>query len=165
MPRLPLLCSALMLLASASVFADEASHAAQARKLLEVTHANKLTVPVYAQVQQMFAQRFAQAQAPVTKKAVLESYQAKANAELDKAIGWQKLEPQMVQLYTSAFSEAELEEMLAFYQTPVGRKVLEKMPTLVGQSVQLTQQSLQAAVPKVNQLVDDMNAELAAKKQ
>jgi hypothetical protein len=45
------------------------------------------------QVQQMFAQRFEQTKAPESKKAVLESYQAKANAALDQAIGWNKLKP------------------------------------------------------------------------
>lgn len=160
MSRLRFLCSALLLVASGPVFADAASHAAQAERFLELTRADKLTMPVYAQVQQMFAQRFAEAQAPQSQRAVLEGYQAKANAALDRAIGWDKLEPDMVRLYTSNFSETELKELMAFYQSPLGRKVLEKMPTLAAQSVQISQARLQPAVPEVNKLLSEMSAEL-----
>src|SRR5690606_39652806 len=80
MLRFSKLCTAILLSASASMaMADAASHAADAERFLKLAHADKLTVPVYGQVQQMFAQRFAQA--PDGKKAVLESYQAKRSEE------------------------------------------------------------------------------------
>lgn len=163
MSRLSVVCSALLLVVSAPLLADEASHAAQAKRLLELTHAKNLTVPVYTQVRQAFEQRFAEAQAPDSKKALLESYQAKANVALDKAIGWQKLEPQMISLYSAAFTEAELKELIAFYQSPTGSKVLARMPALMAQSVQISQSQLQPAVPEVNKLLTEMSAELAPK--
>ena len=103
--------------------------ASQAEQFLKLVHADKLTVPVYAQVQQMLAQRFAQAKAPESKKAVLERYQAKANAELDRAIGWDKIKPELIRLYTTNFTESELKDLNAFYQSPLGKKVLEKRRT------------------------------------
>lgn len=165
MTRLRTLCTALLFAClSAPALADSASHAANAEQFLKLAHADKLAVPVYAQVQQMFAQRFAQAQAPETKKALLESYQAKANAALDKAVAWDKLKPGMVKLYTDNFSESELKDLIAFYQSPLGKKVLEKMPTLTAQSAQMTQAKLEAAVPEVNKLLADMAKELEPKK-
>jgi hypothetical protein len=115
------------------------------------------------QVQQMFAQRFQQTKAPESKKAVLETYQAKANAALDQAIGWNKLKPDMVKLYTTNFTESELKDLVAFYQSPLGKKVLEKMPQLTQQSAQMTQAKLESAVPVVNKLLADMTAELEPK--
>lgn len=164
MPRFHQLCAAVLLGTSASfAMADAASHAADAERFLQLAHADKLTVPVYAQVQQMFAQRFAQAQAPTSKQALLESYQAKANAALDKAVGWDKLKPDMVRLYTSNFDEQELKQLIAFYESPLGRKVLQKMPTLTAQSAELTQSKLEGAVPEVNKLLADMSDELGIK--
>jgi len=62
MLRFSKLCTAVLLSASASLaMADAASHAADAERFLKLAHADKLTVPVYGQVQQMFAQRFAEA--------------------------------------------------------------------------------------------------------
>lgn len=164
MSRLSQFCTAIALSASASLaMADAASHAADAERFLKLAHADKLTVPVYAQVQQMFAQRFAQA--PDGKQALLESYQAKANAALDKSVGWDKLEPDMVKLYTSNFDEQELKQLITFYESPLGKKVLEKMPTLTAQSAQITQSKLEGAVPEVNKLLAEMSDELGVAKQ
>lgn len=110
------------------VLAATASHNAAAEKFLTLANADKLGTPVYMQVQQMFAQRFAQTKAPATKQPVLESYQAKANAALDNAIGWNKLKPKMVDLYTQTFTEQELKDLVKFYESPLGKKVLREMP-------------------------------------
>lgn len=164
MTRLRAICTAVVLVcASGQVFADTASHNASAEAFLKLAHADKLGTPVYMQVQQMFAQRFAQTKAPESKKAVLDTYTAKANAALDQAIGWDKIKPDMVQLYTANFSESELKDLVAFYQSPLGKKVLEKMPQLTQQSAQMTQSKLESAVPVVNKLLADMTAELEPK--
>lgn len=161
MTRLRALCAAVALAcASGQVLAATASHDAAAEKFLTLANADKLGTPVYMQVQQMFAQRFAQTKAPATKQSVLESYQAKANAALDSAIGWNKLKPKMVDLYTQTFTEQELKDLVKFYQSPLGKKVLSQMPKVTQQSAQLTQQSLEPAVPVVNKLLEDMTKEL-----
>ena len=165
MSRLPAFCAALILTCgSAQVLADAKSHAADAERFLLLARADKLAVPVYAQVQQMFAQRFAESNAPQSEKAVLETYQAQANTALEQAVGWDKLKPDMVKLYTSNFNEQEMKELIRFYESPLGKKVLEKMPTLTAQSAQMTQGKLEAAVPKVNQLLAEMTAKLTPKK-
>ena len=165
MSRLPAFCAALILTCgSAQVLADAKSHAADAERFLLLARADKLAVPVYAQVQQMFAQRFAESNAPQSEKAVLETYQAQANAALEQAVGWDKLKPDMVKLYTSNFNEQEMQDLIRFYESPLGKKVLEKMPTLTAQSAQLTQGKLEAAIPKVNQLLAEMTTKLTPKK-
>ncbi|MBV2203904.1 MULTISPECIES: DUF2059 domain-containing protein [Pseudomonas] len=158
-------CTALILsLASVAANADQASHARNAERFLQLANADRLAVPVYAQVQQMFAQRFAETQAPENKKALLERYQAKANTALDQAIGWKKLEPELVSIYTSQFTERELAELIEFYESPLGKKMLDKLPELNARSAQLTQKKLEAAVPEVNKLLAEMTAELDTQK-
>ncbi len=164
MTRLRAICTAVALVcASGQVLADTASHNASAEAFLTLAHADKLGTPVYMQVQQMFAQRFEQTKAPESKKAVLETYQAKANAALDQAIGWNKLKPDMVKLYTSNFSESELKEPGCVLSVATGQESPEKMPQLTQQSAQMTQAKLESAVPVVNKLLDDMTNELAPK--
>ena len=161
MTRLRVLCAAVALAcASGQVLAATARHNAAAEKFLTLANADKLGTPVYMQVQQMFAQRFAQTKAPAAKQPVLASYQAKANAALDSAIGWNKLKPKMVDLYTQTFTEQELKDLVKFYESPLGKKVLREMPKVTQQSAQLTQQSLEPAVPVVNKLLEDMTKEL-----
>ena len=155
-----LFCSLLLLLVSGPLLADSASHAAEARRFVELTRADKMAVPAYMQVRQMFAQRFAQNGGKAAQKAVLERYQAQADQALDKVVGKGRLDDELVALYSDAFTEAELKELLAFYQTPTGRKVLEQMPQLMAHAAQLTQERLQQAVPEVDKLLAAMAAEL-----
>lgn len=166
MARLPALCSFLLLLASGPLLAEQAaSHVAEAKRFVALSRADRLAVPAHMQVRQMFAQRFAQAGGSEAQKAVLERYQAQADAALERVVGHGKLEPELASLYADAFTEAELKELLAFYQTPVGRKVLEQMPQLMAHAAQLTQERLQQAVPEVDKLLGEMTAELQPTKQ
>lgn len=161
MTRFRAICTAVVFVcASGQVLADAKSQAANAEQFLLMAHADKLATPVFAQVQQMFAQRFAQANGPASKKALLESYQAKANAVLEKAVGWKQVKPELVELYASSFSESELKELIVFYQSPLGKKLMEKMPALSAQSAQLTQKRLETAVPEVNKLLAEMTKQL-----
>ncbi len=160
------LCGALsMALLTGHASADSAGHAAQAERFLELVNADRIAVPVYAQVQQMFAERFAQTQAPESKRALLESYQSKADAALDKAIGWEEVKPDLVALYTEAFSEQELDRLNEFYESELGKKMLSQLPQLNARSAQVTQAKLESAVPQVNKLLADMTAELDTQKK
>jgi hypothetical protein len=159
-----LFAALLLTLISTQTFADAASHAAAAKQLLKLVNADQIASPWYGQVNQMFVQRFAESQAPENKKAVLERYQAKADATLDKVVGWDKIEPDMVKLYTKGFSEAELNELITFYKSALGQKVLKQMPALFAESMQMTQAKLEPVVPQINQLLEQMTKELAPKK-
>jgi len=160
------LCSALSIaLLSGQASADSASHATQAERFLELVNADRLSVPVYGQVQQMFAQRFEQTRAPESKRALLEQYQSKADAALDKAIGWEKVKTDLIKLYTDTFTEQELTQLNDFYESALGKKMLTKLPELNARSAQVTQAKLESAVPQVNKLLAEMTAELDTQKK
>ncbi len=160
------LCSVLsMALLSGQANADSAGHQGQAERFLELVNADRLAVPVYAQVQQMFAERFEQTQAPASKRALLERYQSKADAALDKAIGWEQVKPDLIKLYTETFTEQELSQLNDFYESALGKKMLTKLPELNARSAQFTQAKLQSAVPQVNKLLAEMTAELDTQKK
>ena len=55
--------------------------------------------------------------------------------------------------------------LIRFYESPLGQKVLQKMPMLTAQSAQITQGKLETAVPEVNKLLADMSNELGLPKQ
>lgn len=47
---------------------------------------------------------------------------------------------QMAQVYTEEFTEAEIDEILAFYHTPVGKKMREITPELTRKGMEIGQQ-------------------------
>ncbi len=165
MLKIRALCAAVLLLcASNQALADAASHAAAAESFLKVIHADQIATSYYAQAQQVFAQRFAELKAPDSKKAVLEAYQAKGDALLNKAVAWDKLKPELVKLYVSNFSESELKDLVAFYNTPVGIKVMKVMPKVGFESMQMVQSKLQPIGPEFEKLLASMTTELSPKK-
>lgn len=48
---------------------------------------------------------------------------------------------------TKGFSEAELNELIAFYKSPLGQKVLKQMPALFSESMKMTQSKLGTGGP------------------
>jgi hypothetical protein len=48
-----------------------------------------------------------------------------------KYVSWEAVGPQLIKAYKEAFTEAEIREVIAFYQTPTGQKVLVKIPELM----------------------------------
>lgn len=156
-------CGAALLLGSSLALADAASHAQEAERFLKLTRADQMSAQVYVQVQQAFEQRYAEQPVP-GKQALLERYQLKAKTALDRSLAWDKLKPSMISLYTGAFSEQELKELIAFYRSPLGTKLLDNLPLITMESARLTQTKVQEVAPEVNKLLTGMSAELAASK-
>ena len=50
---------------------------------------------------------------------------------LRKYMTWDAMLPELTQMYTAAFTEAELKQMAAFYGSPAGQKSLEKLPEMM----------------------------------
>lgn len=155
--------AALLLSLPAFVQAADSAHVAAAERFLQLAHADQLAAPVYGQVQQAFARRFAE-DGGAGREAVLERYQAQANAALDRRLSWKELRPQMIALYTETFSQQELQELIRFYESAVGSKMLQKMPVLSAEAARLTQERVLEVAPEVNRMLNQMSAELAPKK-
>ena len=58
-------------------------------------------------------------------------------AKLEFEQRWEALKDEFVALFMEAFSESELMEMAAFYETPTGQKAIEKTPQLVQRGAQI----------------------------
>ena len=48
-----------------------------------------------------------------------------------KYVTWEAAAPELVEIYTKAFTELELKEITRFYVTPTGRKMAEHLPNLM----------------------------------
>ena len=70
-----------------------------------------------------------------------------------KHIGWGALKNDITDMYLSTFSEKELEQINAFYITPVGQKVINEVPELVQQRNQLAMQRLQQNIAELQQII------------
>ena len=66
-----------------------------------------------------------------------------------------ELMEKMVPLYASHFTESDLDELLAFYRSPIGRKTSETMPGLMQESMELVATESQSSIPKIKDRVTE----------
>jgi uncharacterized protein len=96
---------------------------------------------------------------------LVESIHAEAKSFFDENFKWEDIRPQMAKLYTDAFTQAELAEIIAFYQTPTGQKTLDKLPGLTQQSMMIGMGGVKANMPefqrRVGVLIDDYKKKAA----
>ena len=65
----------------------------------------------------------------------------------------EELGDEMVPLYARFYTVQEVEQLTAFYQTPLGRKMLSTMPQLSAESMAISQRVL---IPRVNAVLDQV---------
>lgn len=68
----------------------------------------------------------------------------------DPALADEMIE-EMVPLYARRFSVAEIEQIAAFYRSPVGAKMLASMPQIMNESMQISQKIMLPRVGKIMQ--------------
>lgn len=88
------------------------------------------------------------------QKKAYDEFRAKVVDLLRSSASWKALEPDFVKLYSDAYTEEELDGILAFYRSPAGRVMLAKTPELMEESLAISQRRMTELAPKVQSLVD-----------
>src|SRR5512139_3168668 len=117
---------ALLAVACTPAFAAQAS-ARQVRELMEVFGVNRMFQQMNAQMAGMMGQQL---------PCVPASYW---NNFLDEK-GMQDLSEKMIPIYQRHFTAEEIDGLLKFYRSPLGRKVVAEMPATMAEGMQIGQQ-------------------------
>ena len=122
------LCLALLLLACSFARAQVAdTHRAAAAALVElIANKDQNAAGFEALLPVIEAQSKQLGLAPELQSELRSIYRDWFTKHIDHAA----IQSQVTELYVQAFTEAELQELLRFYQTPVGQKVLATLPEL-----------------------------------
>ena len=148
----------LALCLPASLHADDASKQAKVRELFALLHVERVSEQIKGNVMKQTEgipqQLFPTGMTP-ENKAKFEAFQQKVLQAVDAQIGWKALEPQYVQLYTQAYTEDELNGIVAFYKTPAGAAMIAKSPQLSVKSSDLVQSKMTAVQPQLKSLLDE----------
>jgi len=58
---------------------------------------------------------------------------------LRELLSWESLEQEYVEIYMAAFTQREIEDMVAFYRTPTGQKAIQRLPELLQEGAEIGQ--------------------------
>ncbi len=92
-------------------------------------------------------------------------HQQELNQLIRTELSWQQLEQPMIAIYSSVFSEEELQGIIAFYQSDAGQKMVKRQPELMQASMAVMQEQSMLLMPKIKQLVEQHSKERMAQQQ
>jgi uncharacterized protein len=126
-------------------------------RLLQLTKVQKMFV-VYGEqldgfLKTTLKQAFAENQMGEVTDEFVNVYASKIAQELRKEMSWDKMKGQYIQLYSEIFTQEEIDAQLAFYDSPAGRSIVEKIPVLTQKSMALGQQTMAPMMQRLQQLV------------
>ena len=160
---------AVLLLISIWVLPAQAQEAhspaddARIDRLLEVTRARGMldaTLPqIEASQQQMLAQMTAGRELDAAQQQRIDSLLASSSSAVRKALSWENLAPVYRDIYRQTFTGEDIDAMIAFYESPAGQRMLEKMPALMQNTMNAMQRLV---VPMLQQMERDLAAEVSA---
>lgn len=155
--RITLLSCAAALLLSLQAQAEPATRTT-IEKFLQVTEAAKMMDQAYQNMDQMTAQMLASSGLDVAKDPQVQKDMREMNALVRAELSWDKMEEPLIALYGSVFSEAELQDIIEFYQSPAGQKMLKRQPELIQGTMAMMQQQMQSLMPKIKALTEKQHA-------
>lgn len=129
-------------------------------ELFEVTQAQKMMDSIYGQMDGMFKQMVEGMNVSESQKPILDNFFVKYNALIKEDMSWEKLKGPMAEAYAKVYSEDEVKDIIKFYKSPPGQKMLVKMPELMHASMVIVQDIMKDMMPKINKLQNELKTEL-----
>ena len=139
-------------------YGDSVSKARKVREMLAALDleetTNRLEQAQEAQIQTMSEQQLAGVTLDDDQQKAFDEFRQKLVDLVRASASWKAVEPDFVKLYSDAYSEKEIDGILAFYRSPAGRAMLAKTPELTEGSIAISKQRMAELSPKIQALLD-----------
>jgi hypothetical protein len=78
---------------------------------------------------------------------------------ITREFSWEKLKDPFISIYAESFTAEELDAMIKFYESPIGKKLLEKQPEMAQKTMQLMQKIMMKLMPEMEKMAKDFEAQ------
>lgn len=148
------------LFCSLGVFAKEESFRDSVEKLLLLTQQDKIANQVFEQVKPMVLQQLSLTNISKEQSVIIDKFMNKIFDALKDEMSWDKMKVDYIQIYMSVYTKEEIQQLIAFYQSPIGQKMIEKTPLLIQQSMIVNQKNMKRILPKIQEISQEMITEM-----
>lgn len=153
------LVAIVLFVASSICFAADTKRAS-VDELMQLMGVDAMVDTMYEQMEGMLQGMSEQMGVQPDEKEIFNSYNSKMVALMRKEMSWEKMKGPMTDIYVNNFSEEEIQGMLTFYKSKVGKATLEKLPAVMQQSMQVSQGMVQSIMPEIQRISKELQAEL-----
>jgi uncharacterized protein len=161
--RLGTLFFLLTFLLTSLSYADTSSHRKAAEEVLILTAVDRMIEPAFQQIEQMQLSQLRQMDLPEEAYSHAQKYIQRIYQIMGREMRWDNIKEDYINLYVNVFTESELRELIRFYQTPLGQKLIEKTPVLMQRSMRIGQQKMMRVMPEIQAISREMMQELKEK--
>ena len=157
-----LISLALALLSASASAAPASTESVEA--LLELINAKQLVDGAHASIEGSIRQGMTTAlgntQPTAEQSRHMEVLSRKLVAAIEPEFNWAILKPEFVRVYTETFTQEEIDGIRQFYASPIGAALIAKMPLLQARCIEITQNRMASAIPRVQAAVAAAMAEM-----
>ena len=147
-----LIIGVTLLWCASPVRADEASKSAKAEELLQLTQGDQMMKMMEPMMKGMLAQM--DKDMPAEQRAKAGEMQGKMMALV--AVSLSKAKPALAKVYADTYTEEEIDGILAFYKSPAGKALLQKMPEVMQRLMPVMMQMMGDLQPEIKTMMEGM---------
>jgi uncharacterized protein len=163
--------AAASLVALSPAFAQNSTPQSQSRpsdasvhELLQIMDAKKLVEAIPEQVDKMMTatlqQRLQGQSLSAEQQQAIDAMRAKVAALMKDELDWSVMEPIYVKIYEDTFSQSEIDGMVAFYRSPTGHAIIQKLPLVMQSAMTLVQQRMASLMPRIQEMARETAAQI-----
>jgi uncharacterized protein len=131
--------------------AQELTKQGKIERILALTNADATVNQIFSQIKTMVASQAPSGATP-EQIAKAQEIQDKLLDLIKGRISWDKIRPQYLRIYDETFSVEEIDGIFAFYESPAGRAMLEKMPSLISKAMTVAQSQMADIMPEIERI-------------
>jgi len=168
-PRTQRLAATLFLILALSLTlaarADDASRRAKAEQMMALLHTEQMVQQVSENIMKQVsdaAGRSLSSTPSPDQQARFDVFKKQAATMIEAQVGWKSMKDGFIDIYAKAFTDDQLDAIIAFYKTPAGAALLANMPAVNDQIGKIGNARMNALQPQLKDLYDTYQKNLVA---
>ena len=121
-------------------------------ELMRLMKVDQTMQSMQGQVRGMMEQQFETYATCDAAQPVIREFSSEVTDELMSQLTDESLKVDIAAIYADVFTTEELQGIIDFYRSPLGGKMIERMPDLMQRSMQITQSRMKAMMPELQSL-------------
>ncbi|HWQ55507.1 MAG TPA: DUF2059 domain-containing protein [Bryobacteraceae bacterium] len=147
-----LITGVTLLWCASPVRADEASKSARAEELVQLMQGDQMIKMMEPMMKGMAG--MVKPDMPAEERVKIGEMQRKLMALVADRLS--KARPALAKVYADTYTEEEIDGILAFYKSPVGKAFLEKMPEVMQRSAPMMMVLMRGLQPEIRKMMEEM---------
>ncbi len=140
---------------------------ASIEKLLSLTDAKKLHDSVIADsdeiVDSTLKPMLMREKTTPEQTAFVDSFLMKYKKIIRDELSWEKMMPSYIRIYRETFTDKELNDLIAFYESPTGKMFVKKTPVILEKTSSVMQQKMVSILSRMNAMLEESMKQMSAK--